>query len=463
MKQGRRSQIQRVNLHLCHNVIAALRSLCLVRADVEQPAWLGEAPVPPQEVIAARNGLLHLPAYLVGQASLWAPTAAFFSSAALDYDIDLTAPPPVTWLSFLDQIWPNDPSSISLLQEWFGDCLLPNTSLQKILLMVGPTRSGKGIICRGLRQLIGPANVAGPTLSDLTGPFGLQPLLGKHLAIIPDARLSGRTDQAVIVERLLSISGEDALDVHRKNLTAVTTKLPTRLMLVSNELPSLRDASGAFVGRLLVLQFWKSRLGQEDPDLFQRLLPEIPGIFLWAVEGLRRLRQRRRFQQPNAGQASLDQMCELSSPTKAFVEQRCAVGQRPTGHQTATVHGLAAVVQRGRSSPRKRWELRPQPARCLPGDRRKQPGQPAGTPAAVQGHRAEIHPGRSRGGTRRAPQLAKVEIGRNRECLLFAGVSRGTAVPKSAAGSRIRPIDVLPAALNDHGKWIKRCLYSVYR
>ena len=34
--------------------------------------------------------------------------------------------------------------------------------------------------------------------------FGLQPLLGKAVAMIQDARLSGRTDAAVVAERLLS-------------------------------------------------------------------------------------------------------------------------------------------------------------------------------------------------------------------------------------------------------------------
>ena len=55
-------------------------------------------------------------------------------------------------------------------------------------MMVGPKRSGKGTIARVLRKLIGERNVAGPTLSSLGGPFGLQPLLGKSGAIISDAR-----------------------------------------------------------------------------------------------------------------------------------------------------------------------------------------------------------------------------------------------------------------------------------
>ena len=58
-----------------------------------------------------------------------------------------------------------------------------------MLLLIGPTRSGKGTIARMLTALIGSGHVAGPTLASLGTNFGLSPLLGKPLAIISDARL----------------------------------------------------------------------------------------------------------------------------------------------------------------------------------------------------------------------------------------------------------------------------------
>ena len=70
------------------------------------------------------------------------------------------------------------------------------------MMLVGPKRSGKGTIARILTDLIGKANVAGPTLSGLGTNFGLAPLIGKPLAIIDDARLSGKADASVIAERL---------------------------------------------------------------------------------------------------------------------------------------------------------------------------------------------------------------------------------------------------------------------
>ena len=94
--------------------------------------------------------------------------------------------------------------------------LSADTSQQKMLLIVGPKRSGKGTIGRVLQALLGHSNVVGPTLASLQTNFGLAPLIGKPLAIISDARLGGRSDQASIAERLLSISGEDAVTIDRK-------------------------------------------------------------------------------------------------------------------------------------------------------------------------------------------------------------------------------------------------------
>jgi putative DNA primase/helicase len=223
---------------------------------------------------------------------------------------------------------------VALLQEWMGYCLTHETRLQKILLLVGPPRAGKGTIARVLTSLIGTANVCGPTLASLATNFGLWPWIGKQLAIISDARLSGRSDQAIITERLLAISGEDGVTIDRKNLEPLTTKLPTRIMVISNELPRLTDASGALANRFLVLKLSNSYLGREDTGLLDRLLPELPAILNWALAGLARLRARGHFAPPAAADDAVLEMADLASPVGAFVRDWCRVRpgiECPTG------------------------------------------------------------------------------------------------------------------------------------
>ncbi|MFD0657189.1 DNA primase family protein [Thermocatellispora tengchongensis] len=208
-------------------------------------------------VVATRNGLLN-----VATRTLHPHTPEFFNLVSVPFDYDPTATAP-TWTTFLNQIWPEDPSSIAALQEWFGYVISGRTDQQKILLMVGPPRSGKGTIGRILAALVGKGNMAGPTLASIATNFGLSPLLGKPLAVISDARLAGREGHQV-VERLLTISGEDTIDVDRKYKDPWTGKLPTRIMIMSNELPNFGDASGAIVRRFVVLTMTASWLGRED-------------------------------------------------------------------------------------------------------------------------------------------------------------------------------------------------------
>ena len=130
------------------------------------------------------------------------------------------------------------------------------------------------------------------------------------------------------LERILGITGDDAMTIHRKNKVDWTGDLTTRLVVVSNELPRFPDSSGAIATRPLLFQFRESFVGREDKTLDAKLQAELPGILLWGIEGWKRLRRRGEFQQPQSGQALIDQLRDLSSPVGAFVRARCGTGSQ---------------------------------------------------------------------------------------------------------------------------------------
>jgi putative DNA primase/helicase len=80
----------------------------------------------------------------------------------------------------------------------------------------------------------------------------LKSLIGKQAAIIADARLGSRADQAVVGERLLTISGEDIITVDRKFRPAWTGRLPVRFIVLTNELPRLSDVRRALLSLFIV-------------------------------------------------------------------------------------------------------------------------------------------------------------------------------------------------------------------
>lgn len=303
------------------HVLEALAAEAQLPTETRPPEWLdGTDQWPAAEILPCRNGLLHLPTReMIGH------SPAFFGLNAVDYGFDPSAGEPVEWLAFLRSIWGDDTETIETLQELFGLLLTPDTSHQKAFMLVGPKRSGKGTIARVLTALLGRENVAGPTLGSLSQNFGLAPLIGKPLAIVSDARLGGRADVHVIAERLLAITGEDSLTIDRKFREAWTGRLPTRFFILTNELPRLTDASGALASRFIVLVMDRSFFGQEDLGLTDRLLHELPGILLWAMDGRDRLARRGHFHQPQSAMQAIEELGDLGSPVGTFLRERCAL------------------------------------------------------------------------------------------------------------------------------------------
>ena len=95
--------------------------------------------------------------------------------------------------------------------------------------------------------------------------------------------------------------------------------------MMSNELPEIRDSSGALVNRYLVLIMKKSWLGKEDTSLFSRLCTELPGILLWALKGLARLQQRGRLIQPTSSTEAIEDLAAMTSPVRAFLSECCEI------------------------------------------------------------------------------------------------------------------------------------------
>lgn len=323
--------VRPVNGELVGNVLNALRSLCLVPDEIEAPAWLdGCADNPdPRFLIAGPNGLLDLAAAAAGAgAELLAPDPDLFNLVEVGYRIEPHSPPPKLWLKFLTDLWPDDLESVHTLQEWFGYALSGETSFQKMLWLVGPSRAGKGVISYVLSQLVGAANVCTPSLYDFGTEFGLSSMLGKSLAIVGDGRLSNRADSIQVTARLLQIVGEDGIDVNRKNKAIVeNTKLGVRIVVAANELPALVDNADAMLKRSLVLRLTKTFSGREDTALREKLKTELPSIMWWAVEGLANLRLRGRFSEPSSGAQLKQRFGSLLSPVGVFLQEKCVVAE----------------------------------------------------------------------------------------------------------------------------------------
>ena len=286
--------------------------------NTKPPIWLeAYAPNKPEasQLISVKNGLFHLKDYLILPHSL-----GFFTQNSLPFEYNPDAKCSV-WLTFLNQVWPDDQESIDSLQEMFGYILSGDTRQQKFFNIIGPRRSGKGTINKVLVSLLGQHNTVAPELGELGDSFGLQPWLGKLLASFTDARAPDRNRSAV-VGQLLRIVGGDTITVNRKNKEAWNGYLPTRIVIYSNEALQLTENSNALTGRMVVLKMSNSFYGKEDTDLSHKLESELGGIFNWAIEGLtRRIERGGYFLQPKSGEVYLELMQEIGNVLGSFADE----------------------------------------------------------------------------------------------------------------------------------------------
>jgi len=304
-----------------NQTIAALKCLVL-EDDSHDPPFDRRGSAVSREPLVFRNGALD-----VATRKLSPSDPNLFAINCLPFDYDRSAPKPKQWLRFLKQLWPgmSGRQARITLQKICGLLLTTDTRYHKIFMLIGPKRSGKGTIGRVITALCGKDNVVNPKMHSLTGEFGLWPLIDKQVAIISDARIGQRANPHAVVEHLLSISGEDNQTINRKRMSFWSGKLAIRFVILTNELPKLPDASGAFVSRFVVLVMPNCFYDRVDLHLTDKLLAELPGIFNWALAGLDRLRKKPYFIMPKASKRMIRQFEALSSPVTSFVEEWCVI------------------------------------------------------------------------------------------------------------------------------------------
>lgn len=326
---GKKKTPRPVRGNIVSDTIKTMESICKyeVPATWHAPFWLEEREDwSADDLLVFNNCVLNLRQYIEQRDDYIQPrTPKLFYESQANFDFAPDAPEPREWHKFLESLELSD-DWIGFLQQVMGYCLWPAYDLQKFFMLVGPTRCGKGTITTVLENLVGGERaVCGPGLKDFASPFGLEQAVGKRLALVPEIRLP-RDNPTEIVANLKAITGGDAVTVNRKYIPNVSMRLTMKIIMSTNNFVALPDNSGALLARLLPLKFTKSFLGQEDTELANKLVPEYPGIFCWALEGLRKLWSAGgQFAVAKSTQDELDQLLRESAPLQTFIGECCEV------------------------------------------------------------------------------------------------------------------------------------------
>jgi len=233
-------------------------------------------------------------------------TEAKYYNPSIEYYLNAK---PDKWISFLGEAV--DEESQIILQEWFGYCLTNDTSLQKMLLLVGDRGTGKGTAVEVMRRLIQPGLHFRATMSEMGNPFFLDSIrcktavffdmaqsstlrvLSNKLAKAAEGEDSMDDPDSVALSRLLRVSSEEKMYIERIHEAPMTCKLDARF-IIENGYESEPDWPEEFERRIVRVKFKESDKLKKSYILTD-ILKEMPGILNWALEGLVRLRRAGRF------------------------------------------------------------------------------------------------------------------------------------------------------------------------
>jgi hypothetical protein len=168
-----------LDVHHVKKMIQSIHQRCAIEAAPFEWIHLRAGDPAPENMMLFRNGR-----YDVKRDVLTPHDGRYFATESPDFDYKPDATCKL-WDMTLDE-W-LDQSDQDTLHEFMGYLLTADTSLQKMLVMLGPPRSGKSTVMTILERLCGPVHVISRTIDDLCGPFGLDGAQGKRLMTIPDA------------------------------------------------------------------------------------------------------------------------------------------------------------------------------------------------------------------------------------------------------------------------------------
>lgn len=276
---------------------------------------------PDLHTINLRNGL-----YNVLDDKLTEHTPEYLSTVQLQVNYVPQADCP-RFKQFLSDAMGGDMDQVRLIQEVLGYCLIPVTSGQKCFLLVGAAGAGKSVLLRVLNEvLLGRENVSNVSWQALNEKFKLAELFGKLANIFADLPTKNIDDNGIFK----ALVGEDYITVEKKHKDPFSFKSTARLIFSCNTIPrNYGDKSEGFYRRLVIIRFNRS-VPQEirDPDLLDKFRAEADGIFLFALEGLKRLMYNNyKFSETQANMDELQQYREDSDSVLSFVRDNCEQGQ----------------------------------------------------------------------------------------------------------------------------------------
>lgn len=190
--------------------------------------------------------------------------------------------------------------SIETVQEAIGLMLSPHAKeVQNCFIYKGEGSNGKSALFDIQEALIEDKRcICGIGLGDFGGDFTISMAEGKHVNIVRDDELSGKTINKAFKSM---VCGEPVM-VNRKGKDIIRMGFNMTMFFGLNRMPFAEDKSTGFFRRPVIIPFNTSfgtdkeverglRDKVKDPEIADRIIKnELDIVFMWAYEGLKRVK-----------------------------------------------------------------------------------------------------------------------------------------------------------------------------
>ena len=212
----------------------------------------------------------------------------------LPYDIsEINNPTPVfdnflsTSLVLHDDNTCADPELIRLVQEMFGFLFIDNLKATGAFFLYGKGANGKSVISKLIENIFGDEYVSAMSLADFAKPFAVGDIINKRVNI------SNEEDERYVSGKMFKVlvTGESLRGEHKFG-SGYKMKSNCKFLFSTNKLPTFDGLDDGLKRRIFIIPFYRSfSASEQDKDLDEKLIQEIPGIIGWSLAGAKRLQE----------------------------------------------------------------------------------------------------------------------------------------------------------------------------
>lgn len=223
---------------------------------------------------------------------------------------------PHSFNDWLVDVLGDDPDLIRHMWEVIGYLLMTGNPKHKIFLLHGAGGNGKSTMLRVLRALLGRENYSSLSLHQLVEDrFATSSLYGKIANISGDLSAKFLADPQILKE----ISGGETISASRKFGHSFEFDPYAVPIFADNEYFRTSDTSDGWRRRWEVIEFGR-RVDGSRPFDEQVLFDDASGIFNLAMDGLRRMMDRGRFDPPAAALEATQQLHDAADPFMLWMD-----------------------------------------------------------------------------------------------------------------------------------------------